>query len=137
MVTFGNNRKKDLLSLFNTFRRAISLDMSEIGKTNCVKMNIQLTTSNPLVCNPYRLPESHRTKLNKMITELLTNKIIRESTSPYSSPIILVPKSNGELRLCVDYRKLNSFTIKESFRLPLIDDQIDKLANFEFYTTLD
>src|SRR5699024_6653908 len=59
------------------------------------------------------------------------------STSPYASPILLVTKKNGDYRMCVDFRKLNSKTIKERFLLPRIDDQIDKLVEQKYFTTLD
>jgi hypothetical protein len=100
-------------------------------------MQIQLTTTNPVSHNPYRLPVHQRQKLATMIAELLENKIIRKSTSPYASPIVLIPKPDGTLRLCVDYRKLNNITVKEKFPLPFIEDQIDKLVNFKYFTLLD
>lgn len=127
----------EILELLNIYRKSVALNLNEMGKTDCVEMNIELTSSNPVCYNPYRLSESHRSQLKEMISELLANNIIRESTSSYASPIILVPKPNGTLRLCVDYRKLNAITVKQKFPLPLIEDQIDKLAGFKYFTLLD
>jgi hypothetical protein len=112
-------------------------DLFEIGKTTYTEIQIQLTTTNPVSHNPYCLPVHQRQKLATMIAELLENKIIRKSTSSYASPIVLIPKPDGTLRLCVDYRKLNNITVKEKFPLPLIEDQIDKLVNFKYFTLLD
>lgn len=78
-----------------------------------------------------------REEVRTIIQELLEHKIILESESPYSSPIILVKKKNGDDRLCVDFRKLNSNTLRDHYPLPLISDQIDQLANGHFYTSLD
>lgn len=75
--------------------------------------------------------------VKNIVEELLSNDIIRESDSEYSSPILLVRKKNGEQRLCIDYRKLNSVTVKENQPLPRIDDQIDNLQGGNYFTSLD
>ncbi|CAB4027585.1 Hypothetical predicted protein [Paramuricea clavata] len=71
------------------------------------------------------------------IQKLLDSSVIRESHSPYASPIVLVRKKNGSLRLCVDYRKLNLRTQKDSFPLPRIDESLDALNGAQWFTTLD
>ena len=68
---------------------------------------------------------------------MLDEGIIRPSTSPWASPIHLVPKKCGDLRFCVDYRKLNSVTIKDSYLLPLIQDIFDQLEGASVFSTLD
>lgn len=68
---------------------------------------------------------------------LLKEGVIRPSRSPYSSPIVLVRKKTGDLRLCVDYRELNKITVKDNFPSPLIDDQIDKLKTKKYFSHLD
>ena len=65
------------------------------------------------------------------------NDIIRPSTSPYSSPVVLVAKETGEKRFCIDYRRLNAITVKDKYPLPRIDDTIDQLHGSKFFTTLD
>lgn len=65
---------------------------------------------------------SEQQKVKTMIGELLENELIPEYNSPYASPILLVKKKNGEDRLCIDYRKLNSMIAKDRFPLPRIDD---------------
>jgi hypothetical protein len=62
---------------------------------------------------PYRVPHKHKEELDRQIRELLESKIIRPSTSPFASPIILVNKKDHSWRLCVDYRKLNALTVKK------------------------
>ena len=63
--------------------------------------------------------------------------IVQPSRSPWASPVVLVPKKDGSLRFCVDYRKLNSITQKDVFHLPLVDDILDTLSGTEFFTSLD
>ncbi|XP_043262439.1 uncharacterized protein LOC122403150 [Colletes gigas] len=85
----------------------------------------------------HTLTSVEREKVRGIIDELLANEIIRESTSPYASPIILVKKKNGEDRMCVDFRALNKITVKDRFPLPLIEDQLDRLGMGKYFTTLD
>ena len=63
--------------------------------------------------------------------------VIEESSSPYTLPIVLVRKRTGELRLCVDFRKLNAKTIKDSYRIPTIEELIDTLGGACWFATLD
>lgn len=100
-------------------------------------MNITLSDNTPITYRQYRLPLPERKKTNTIVQELIDGDIIRESNSPYTSTILLVKKKNGEDRLCVDYRKLNSRTIKEHYPLPRIDDQLDKLYGCHYFTSLD
>jgi hypothetical protein len=61
---------------------------------------------------PYRVPHKQKDEMEHQIQQLLKNQVIRHSQSPYASPAILVKKKDSSWRLCIDYRKLNSQTIK-------------------------
>lgn len=100
-------------------------------------MKIILKHEQPITFRPRRLSYSEQCELRVIIDELLTEGIIRESNSPYSSPIVLVRKKSGGYRLCVDYRELNKITIKDNFPTPLIDDQLDRLKNKKIFTSLN
>ncbi|GFX38676.1 hypothetical protein TNCV_4187651 [Trichonephila clavipes] len=65
------------------------------------------------------------------------NDVIEPSSSPWASPIVLVRKKDGSTRLCVDYRRLNDVTKKDSYPLPRIDDTLDILAGNTWFSTLD
>lgn len=74
-------------------------------------MTITLNDNEPVVYRPYRLAIHEKGIVRNMIGDLLENGIIRPSTSPYASPIVLVRKKTGEYRLCIDFRVLNKRTV--------------------------
>lgn len=78
-----------------------------------------------------------REKVRNTVQELLDNNVVRESESPYSSPVLLVKKKDGTTRMCIDYRKLNNLTVKEHYPLPRIDDKLDQLTGCSTFTILD
>lgn len=85
----------------------------------------------------YRHKPELKSEVEHQITELLDACIIQCSSSPFSSPAILVKKKNGTWRLCVDYRYLNSMTIVSKFPVPVIDELFDELAGACWFSKLD
>lgn len=81
---------------------------SELGFTNVLQYQIQLTDTTPVKLSPYRLSPPKMQIMRKIISDMLDKGNIRYSTSQYSSPIFLVPKPNDGYRPTVDYRVLNS-----------------------------
>lgn len=110
----------------------------ELGSGTTVKHAINIT--GPPVFQPLRrLAHSFRPIVKAAIDEMLEAKVIRESSSPFASPVVIVPKpkSPGEWRFCVDYRKVNDLTIKDMHPLPRIDATLDALQGARYFTTLD
>lgn len=84
-----------------------------------------------------RIPPLEYEAAKAHIHQLLEAQVIRESSSPFASPIVLVKKKDGSLRLCVDYRLLNSKTRKDAFPLPRIEESLDALSGARWFSTLD
>ena len=78
-----------------------------------------------------------REAVDDLVKSQLEQGLIEPSTSPWSSPVVLVPKKDGTTRFCVDYRKLNEVTVKDAFPLPRIDILVDYLARAKYFCTLD
>jgi hypothetical protein len=86
---------------------------------------------------PYQYSPLHKDEIKKQVKELLASGMIMPSNSPFASPVLLVQKKDGTWSFCVDYRKLNSLTIKNRFPIPVIDEILDELAGTKFFTKLD
>jgi hypothetical protein len=91
----------------------------------------------PIRQPPRRIPLAKQAEVSEMLNNMQRRRIIEESDGPWSSPVVLVRKRNGELRFCVDYRKLNDVTKEDCFPLPRIDDTLDTLAGVKWFSTLD
>ncbi|SLM33435.1 retrotransposon nucleocapsid protein [Lasallia pustulata] len=85
----------------------------------------------------YLISEAKLEVLRKYIDENKANRFIRESTSPVGYPILFVQKKDGTQQLCVNYRKLNAITVKNSYPLPLISELQDCLQKAKWFTKLD
>jgi hypothetical protein len=91
---------------------------------------------------PYRIPEVHREEVRRQTDQMLSDGIIEPSTSPWNSPILVIPKkedANGrkKWRIVVDFRKLNEVTVGDSFPLAAITEILDALGNSKYFSTID
>lgn len=93
--------------------------------------------SNPVNQKPYRYAVYQKNEIDKMVKALLEAGTVQPSSSPYASPVVLVKKKDNTWRLCVDYRKLNTMTIKDRFPIPLIEDLMDELGGSSIYSKID
>ena len=109
-------------------------------KPSLVKnMKHRIITDNALPVNkkPHRIPHAWDNEVNKQIKEMLDNGIIRPSSSPWNSPIILVKKKDNSTRFVCDFRGLNDVTKKDAYPLPHIRDVLDRMQGSQYWTTLD
>lgn len=86
---------------------------------------------------PYRYSPAQKDEIEKQVLELLQSGMIQQSSSPFASPALLVKKKTGEWRLCVDYRRLNALTIKNSYPMPIMEEFLDELTGAIWFTSLD
>ncbi|XP_039068452.1 uncharacterized protein LOC120214696 [Hibiscus syriacus] len=91
----------------------------------------------PVNLRPYRFVHHHKAEVEKQITEMLSSSIIQVSKSPFASPCLLIKKKDETLRFCVDYRKLNSATVKNKFLIPIVEDLLDELNEAVFFSKID
>ncbi|GKE49915.1 putative reverse transcriptase domain-containing protein [Tanacetum coccineum] len=91
----------------------------------------------PVARAPYRLAPSEMKELSKQLQELSEKGFIRPSSSSWGAPILFVKKKDGSFRMCIDYRELNKWTIKNRYPLPRIDDLFDQLQGSSVYSKID
>ncbi|XP_076037748.1 uncharacterized protein LOC143023125 [Oratosquilla oratoria] len=102
------------------------LDVS--GICNIATHDVKLVPgSSPIRHNPYRIHPQKREQMRSEVNFLLDHGLASPSQSPWASPCLLVPKEGGQLRLCTDYRRVNSITVPDAYPLPRVDDLIDEV----------
>ena len=131
------NSKRKLEQLLYKFRDLFPKDKSQLGRTNLVQHTIETGTYPPIKQRPYRSNPEGRKEIDKQVEEMLENNFIQPSVSPWASPVVLVKKKDGTMRFCVDYRKLNAVTYKDSFPIPLVIDALDSMTGAQYFSTLD
>lgn len=123
--------------VLNRWKHIFSTSFTDIGRTDLVKHEIKLTDNIP-VKEPYRrIPPGMYEEVRQHLKEMLEAGAIRKSQSSYCSNVVLVKKSDGSLRFCIDLRKLNNKTIKDAYTLPRVEETIDTLIGSKYFTKLD
>lgn len=110
---------------------------SDFGRTDKVKHQIKLSDETPFKHRPRPIRPQDLDAVRRHLQELSEAGVIRESESCFSSPIVVVKKKNGDIRLCVDYRKLNLQTIKDAYALPNLEETFSALSGSKWFSVLD
>ena len=92
------------------------------GETNVIQHRVKLTDDTPIHCKPYPLLYAMREELGNEVDSMLEMGVVRPSTSPYASPIIMVKKKDGSNRVCMDFRKLNKITDLDPEAITMAED---------------
>nr|AAM11674.1 pol protein [Drosophila melanogaster] len=134
--------KYKLTNLLTRFKDIQFHEGDKLSFTNQEKHTINTTHNIPVYSKMYSFQQSYEQEVERQIQEMLEQGIIRESSSPYCSPIWVVPKkldASGQqkLRIVIDYRKLNEITINDRYPMPNIDEILGKLGRSNYFTTID
>lgn len=126
-----------LKELIDKNKDVFSWHPTDYGHTKTVQHEIPLVDSKPFRL-PYRkIPPSQWQDVRKLLIDMEAAGVIRPSKSPYASPVVVVTKKDGPLRLCIDYRKLNSCSTRDAFPLPRIEEALEALGQAKYFSTLD
>lgn len=127
----------ELIELIKTHISAFSIK-GELGETNVLEHDIELVEgAKPYVEPLRRRPQLHKEEIKKQVKEMLDKGVIETSNSPWASSYVIVKKKTGDLRVCIDFRRLNDVTKKTSYPLPNTDDCLEPLSGNIFYSQLD
>lgn len=129
--------EEKLRAMFMKHKEVFSTDDDDLGFCDKISHTIPLTDDVPVKVPHRRIPPHMWQEVRDHLRKLLQQKVIRESSSPFASPVVLVRKKNGQLRLCVDYRALNNKTRKDAYPLPRIEEALDALKGAKYFCSLD
>ena len=139
-ATFGSNlstnEKSKLVEIIRKHSNVFARNPKKPSQTSVVH---PIVTGNalPVKSRYYRVPISWEEEINIQVQEMIDNEIIRPSSSPWNSPIILAKKKDNTMRFVCDFRGLNNVTKKDTYPLPHMRDVIDKMHGSKYWTTLD
>lgn len=138
----NSEEKNEINKLLKEYSDIFYSENDDLTFTNKIKHEIRTTDEIPVYSRNYRYPEIYRKEVDKQIQDMLNQKIIQPSHSPWNSPVWIVPKkpdasNKPKFRLVIDFRGLNAKTIDDKFPLPNITDILDKLGRSQYFSTLD
>ncbi|KAJ8028616.1 hypothetical protein HOLleu_30909 [Holothuria leucospilota] len=110
---------------------------NDLGHARAVKHEILVKSGIPFKERYRRIAPAQYDQVRQCLQDMLDSGAIRESHSPYASPIVVVKKKDGSIRLCIDYRRLNNDTIKDAYALPRIEESLDALCGAKWFSSLD
>ena len=126
--------QEDVVKLITKYK---SLFPDVPGRTTAVHHDIDVGNSSPIKQHPYRVNPVKRHIFASEVDHMLTNGIIEPSFSSWSSPCLLVPKSDKSYRFVTDFRKVNTVTKTDSFPVPRVDECVDRVGHARYVTKLD
>ena len=133
----NHDQREKVEGLVKKYEGIIMSSTGKLGRTNLVKCEINTGDHPPIAQKPYTVNDQKRKMINEEIEKMLKDNIIRESKSPWSSPVHVIKKKDGSNRFCIDYRKLNEITKGDEYPLPRIDDLLEQFEGANYFTTLD
>ena len=137
-TSLGDSGRQLLRDLLHKYEHVFPAPGEPVtGRTKSVQHEIEINDARPVRCGPRRLAPAGLRREQDCVKEMLSGGQIEPSDSPWASPVVLVTKKDGSTRFCVDYRRLNSLTVKDAYPLPRIDDSLRLLGNQQWFSTMD
>ncbi|XP_057658512.1 uncharacterized protein LOC130895308 [Diorhabda carinulata] len=138
----NEEEKEAILKLYNDFKDIFHKDKDNLTFTNEIKHEIKTLDEVPVHTKSYRYPYIHKEEVQRQIKKMLDDGIIRPSSSPWSSPVWIVPKKTDasnkqKWRIVIDYRKVNEKTLEDRYPVPRIGDVLDRLGRCQYFSTID
>ena len=130
-------KRKAIVDILEPFAQIISKHRFDLGQMKNYEMEIDTGDTGPIHQRQYRMSPGETQALKEICESMEKQGLLRKSKSPWSSPVILVKKPDGSLRLVNDYRALNAVTKRNKWPLPRIDDILDKLKQAKYFSTID
>lgn len=138
-----NQEERDkIFNLCSEYKDIFYAENLPLTFTNQVKHKIRTVNEDPIYIKPYRQPPAEAAEIRNQVEKLLGDNVIKESHSPWSAPVHLVPKKldatgQQKFRMVIDYRRLNDITVDDKYPLPNITDLFDKLGKSCYFSVLD
>ena len=133
----SHTAKDDLISVLLNHSKAFSTKDEPIGHITNIVHELNTPPGAVSYIPQYRLAKTSQDAVQEQIKDLLKFKIIKECTSPFNSPILMIRKPDKTFRMCVDMRGINKLTEFKPFPLPRIDETLQQLQGKQFFSTLD
>ncbi|CAM5118574.1 unnamed protein product [Eretmochelys imbricata] len=133
-MTLGRMQQQQIKELCTSYAPMFS---ATPGLTERAYNSIDTGNAHPIRVQPYQVSPQAKTAIEREIHDMLQMGVIYPSGSAWASPVVLVPKPDGEIRFCLDYHKLKAVTLPDNYPMPHIDELLEKLGWAQFISTLD
>ncbi|KAI4885608.1 hypothetical protein NFI96_023817 [Prochilodus magdalenae] len=133
----SHSTKQEFSQLLVNYHDVFSKHSLDCGEAKGFTHRIRLVDERPFRLPYRRVPPAHYQKLRQVLTEMEEQGIIRKSVSEYASPLVMVWKRDGSLRICTDFRWLNARTLKDAHPLPHQSDCLAALGGNTYFSTMD
>lgn len=137
IVTLDSGRLQQLEDLIQKHYQRFSKDEFDLGYCDKIQHKISLVDDRPVRVPHRRIPPHQWEEVREHLQKSLQQGIIKPSSSPYASAVVLVRKKDGKLRMCVDYRIINQKSHRDAYPLPRIEEALDALNGAKFFCSLD
>jgi hypothetical protein len=133
----SREEKERAIAFIKSYAHVFSSSNTDLGRNRLLPHRINTGDRSPVRQPLRRQPYAQVAEIERNVQDMLGAKLIEPTTSPWSSNVLLVKKRDGTMRFCVDYRKLNERTVKESYPLPRLDSCLESLGGNKIFSTLD